>query len=400
MGNSLMDSSQYPIQVALPLIVINDGKELKIDISLSATDLFDCQSAFSMKSTLLVPDSAFVYETNLPLTLANGYYHLQASLTDGTLNKTISTEIGIVPPPVPGLRKDSFFASNTSYLRTGEELDFLQLVGIKVQRTHIQPNQNFSKYTPSNSPLPLDFSEEDKRFRASVDHGIWVLPIVGYAFNGTRSPLAQAMNMYGPPRHFDEFVQTWKTILRHYPNIDTYEFWNEPWIFGWTWADDAAAYRLLQNKWIHMAHAVNPGIKIIAGNSCMFVEDHLELFPQSYNKSLTGISHHPYTGANSKTMRQSGQVRSIDYGYLTNRRLGLERYYLTEGGTSYRVDYSAQIDSIQKQISSLSDMLRGFSAGDEYISFIEQYTGTKIGIVSVGYKRAETIIRDNPWTKS
>ena len=226
-----MDSSQYPIQVALPLIVINDGKELKIDISLSATDLFDCQSAFSMKSTLLVPDSAFVYETNLPLTLANGYYHLQASLTDGTLNKTISTEIGIVPPPVPGLRKDSFFASNTSYLRTGEELDFLQLVGIKVQRTHIQPNQNFSKYTPSNSPLPLDFSEEDKRFRASVDHGIWVLPIVGYAFNGTRSPLAQAMNMYGPPRHFDEFVQTWKTILRHYPNIDTYEFWNEPWIF-------------------------------------------------------------------------------------------------------------------------------------------------------------------------
>jgi adenylosuccinate synthase len=36
----------------------------------------------------------------------------------------------------------------------------------------------------------------------------------------------------------------------------------------------------------------------------------------------------------------------------------------------------------------------------EYISFIEQYTGTKIGIVSVGYKRAETIIRDNPWTKS
>jgi adenylosuccinate synthase len=36
----------------------------------------------------------------------------------------------------------------------------------------------------------------------------------------------------------------------------------------------------------------------------------------------------------------------------------------------------------------------------EYLSFIEQYTSTKIGIVSVGFKREETIIRDNPWTKS
>ncbi len=35
----------------------------------------------------------------------------------------------------------------------------------------------------------------------------------------------------------------------------------------------------------------------------------------------------------------------------------------------------------------------------EYIDFIEEYTETKIGIVSVGYKRTQTIIRKDPWIK-
>lgn len=35
----------------------------------------------------------------------------------------------------------------------------------------------------------------------------------------------------------------------------------------------------------------------------------------------------------------------------------------------------------------------------EYISFIEEYCETEIGIVSVGYERSDTIIRKNPWTR-
>lgn len=35
----------------------------------------------------------------------------------------------------------------------------------------------------------------------------------------------------------------------------------------------------------------------------------------------------------------------------------------------------------------------------DYIRFIELYTETDIGIISVGYDRSETIVRKNPWTK-
>ncbi|MEW5815418.1 MAG: adenylosuccinate synthetase, partial [Spirochaetota bacterium] len=36
----------------------------------------------------------------------------------------------------------------------------------------------------------------------------------------------------------------------------------------------------------------------------------------------------------------------------------------------------------------------------EYIRFIEDYTGTPIDIVSVGYNRSQTIQRKNLWTRS
>jgi adenylosuccinate synthase len=36
----------------------------------------------------------------------------------------------------------------------------------------------------------------------------------------------------------------------------------------------------------------------------------------------------------------------------------------------------------------------------KYIEFIEEYTGTPVGIVSVGYRRKETILRIDPWIRS
>ena len=34
-----------------------------------------------------------------------------------------------------------------------------------------------------------------------------------------------------------------------------------------------------------------------------------------------------------------------------------------------------------------------------YVEFIEDYTGTPVGIISVGYERDETFVRKNPWKK-
>jgi adenylosuccinate synthase len=46
-----------------------------------------------------------------------------------------------------------------------------------------------------------------------------------------------------------------------------------------------------------------------------------------------------------------------------------------------------------KSWEELPDEARG------YVSFIEEFTGTPIGIISVGYERSATIIRRKPWTR-
>lgn len=39
-------------------------------------------------------------------------------------------------------------------------------------------------------------------------------------------------------------------------------------------------------------------------------------------------------------------------------------------------------------------------AARDYVEFIEDYTKTEVGIISVGYERDETFIRNNPWKKA
>jgi adenylosuccinate synthase len=117
-------------------------------------------------------------------------------------------------------------------------------------------------------------------------------------------------------------------------------------------------------------------------------------------------------------LRYACFTNSIDYLALTH----LDVYDETEEikcCTAYKINgretkiFPASIEKLEKA----EPVLKGFRGwkksikncrryddlpvqAQEYLSFIEQYTGTKIGIVSVGYKRAETIIRDNPWIKS
>ena len=50
-----------------------------------------------------------------------------------------------------------------------------------------------------------------------------------------------------------------------------------------------------------------------------------------------------------------------------------------------------------KDITSYKDLPKSTK---DYLSFIEDFTGTPINIISVGYDRSQTIIKKNPWTKS
>ncbi|HEY3323507.1 MAG TPA: hypothetical protein VGP72_23845 [Planctomycetota bacterium] len=297
-----------------------------------------------------------------------GYYSVHADFSDGQKTLRRWTDFGIVPPPASGLRPDSFFSSNTSGLRTGNELKLLQMIGMKVQRAHFQPNLAAKVPATPAGALPLNFTNQDKAWAASQEAGLWVLPIAGYAFEGTKSELATLCQMHGPPRDYAEFCATWEQILKHYPEVTTIEFWNEPWIFGWTWAASGEEYRKLQKMWCEMALKVNPNYRILAGNSSMFTEDHIEHDTSCWKGLLQGTTHHPYSFSTGQPNHRAGDTgRSTDHGMQVTNRMGLPYYYLTEGGTEYSVPDSPEVIALRKSQKDLQEQLRAFPKQDQKV---------------------------------
>jgi hypothetical protein len=335
-GNDLSDHSDQAVEVYIPLILKNvEAGDVKITTSIE--DMWGNPSGIVNNPMLFeIPVSSEEHKIDVKLNLPNGFHHIRLTADNNQKHFDAGfTEIAVVPPQAEGLRPNSFFASNTSDIKLGKDLELLKLLGIKVQRTHFYPEVVNLPDEPLAKSLEFDYTKLDQDFKATRDAGIWVLPIAGYAFPGTKSELANKMNLHGPPRHFAEFVLSWKEIIKRYPEIRVWELWNEPWIFEWTWAATAAEYREMHELWCREILDADPDVRIVAGNSCMFVEDNLEPFPETWKGMMHAISHHPYANAEARSLRHNAQIRSIDYGYLVNKRMDLPWYYITEGGSLY-----------------------------------------------------------------
>jgi hypothetical protein len=304
--------------------------------------------------TLDVPTGGRLVLTELPFAAPSvGWWRLRTELgaPDG-LRFTAEGDLGIVPAPHSGARPNSFFGSNNAPVQPGEGGEMTQLLGMKVSRRQVPGITTFRAEDvpePSDKPLPLEMRRIDADFEGARALGITPMTVPGYSFfagsKQLRSHLAEIVNMYGPPRHFGEFNATWRTILERYPEIRLVEFWNEPWIIGWTWGDTPAEYRELQTGWARMALALHPDMRILAGNSVMFMEDHVEPFPECWKGLIAGLSHHPYTrSVDRPNLRGGDQRRAMDYGWIVTRRMGLDYYYITEGGTMYRTPSPLEAD--------------------------------------------------------
>ena len=343
-----------------------NGKDQTISLKLSAVDFLGKTARWEKQVEIQAPANGAKTKQEISLEAGPGYFSIQAEFSTATEKLERWTDLGVIPPPHPGLRPDSFFASNTSGLKTGIELKLLQMIGMKVQRVHFQPSLAAKPPAKPAGPLALNFKEQDKRWAASKEAGIWALPIAGYSFEGTLSEQATQIQMYGPPRDFEEFVSTWEQILKHYPELTTCEFWNEPWIYGWTWAANGEEYRKLQKMWCEMALKVNPKYRILAGNSSMFCEDHIEPDPACYKGLLQGTTHHPYsfsTGASSFRAGDTG--RSTDHGMNVTNRMGLPFYYLTEGGTEYNATETQETLLLRKKLAALQSEMKGIKKEEQ-----------------------------------
>ena len=361
---------QQPIRVPLKFSLTSASpKAQRVRATLSTADLWDKPGGWRQQLTVDLPAGATL-QREVILEAGPGYHQILGQFESEQANISAWTDIGIIPPTHPGLRPDSFFASNTSHLRLGDELRLLQVLGMKVQRSHLPL---FLLADPlkvaTGAPLPIDVEATGQHLEPSKAAGIWVLPIVGYALEGARSPLSEAMKMHGPPRNFEEFVATWELIVKRYPEITTYEFWNEPWIFGWTWAATPDEYRQLQTMFFRMALKHNPKMRLIAGNSSMFTEDHIEAYPDCWKGMMAGTSHHPYTGCHDDNVRSGAQGRSTDHGYQVTQHMGLPYYYLTEGGTWYsQTSYPPEIQEARKRKDNAQVQLRDLGEPDDNVA--------------------------------
>jgi hypothetical protein len=322
-----------------------NGVAHDIVAALDVADIFHrTQPDSSLPVTIHLPADRSKARITFPLSFGIGYYTINVTLTEGAVTLARSTDLGVVWPPYPGVRPNSLFSSNVAP-QQAENLQLLETIGMKVLRTHFIPAVNatsasWPKDFPAGQAAPLDFTALDKEWNELKAHGLWVLPVAGYSLGGAavfdRTPLAERLGMYGPPNDQKRFIRTWATVLEHYPELTTIEFWNEPWTFGWTWAATPDAYRQLQKDWCTMALVLNPHYRLLAGSSVAFVRDELEPFPECWEGLLQGVTNHPYTqSVQQKNFRAGDIFRSIDEIRLTARDLGLPYSYLTEGGTAY-----------------------------------------------------------------
>ena len=132
--------------------------------------------------------------------------------------------VAVVPPPIPGPRAESFFASNTHPGGSGERAEFHHLVGLKVYRNHFaDPSHCQGKLIPKNigDPFEINWEPIDRMMKGVVANEMtFGVGIIGYAFPGNEE--AQLYHQYGPPRDNQEFANIVAQIIARYNYLVPY----------------------------------------------------------------------------------------------------------------------------------------------------------------------------------
>ena len=362
----LQPASLVKTPVILHLALKGSGATTHADVIFTAEDIFEQPLDWKDKESVDLGADGYALK-NVPFPPPGpGYFLIHAQVQAGNETAAAWTDFGVVAPPFPGKRPDSFFASNTSYFRSGAELDLLEVIGMKVERVEFYPKMVKDPPTvPSGEPVPMDFTAQDKVWANTKARGIWVLPMIGYSIPGDNLPLGEDLGMYGPPQDNARFAATWASIMRHYPEISTVEMWNEPWIFGWTFAGTPAEYCDMQKAVCEAMLKVNPNLRILAGSSTSFVTDNIEPTPSCWRGILSGISQHPYTvNISEANARPGDQMRAIDETPLFSRRMKLPYAYLTEGGVWYSKEQQ-KIDALTAEAAAMTAEEKASSHGKD-----------------------------------
>ena len=304
-----------------------------------------------------------------------GYFQITASIQAGPDTATAVGDFGIVPPPHPGVRPDSIFCTTTGQA----DLDLFQAVGFKKNRITLQPAMgDASGMAPGQVP-PLDWSAADQKFADYKAHWTWPWVLTNYTIgnNDPVSPMAKATGMYGPTDDELRYAKIFALDFQHFPEIKFTEFYNEPWLYGYGFAGDAAQYDKFQEMFCKEVLKLRPDMKIIVGNSDSFVADNIAPTPSCWKGLVSGLSSHPYTKDDGDISWRSGaNTRAYDAVVQMSHRMGLPYACLTEAGSAYgepsinapaaikALPADVKLTTIAKKFHAVTKQLQGMDKDD------------------------------------
>ena len=227
--------------------------------------------------------------------------------------------VGVVPRPRPGLCPLSMFGTNNPWYPDAAER--MERIGMKIARYHfgqdaIQPRKGV-----------WDYKRMDEAFEHFKDHGIVMMPILGYAAPWDISePPPGFRKAYGPPGDYENWAEfVYRTVARYSRYCVGWEVWNEPWIRGWTWHDTAAEFRKFLRVTYESAKKADPNALVICGHSASFLND---IILVGDGKLLDSDSNHPYKTPPPEEVF----LKYTDYGIQVAAAAGLQPHWITEEG--------------------------------------------------------------------
>ena len=307
-------------------------------MTLKAEDIFTKPVPLNGESQISVPLQKGEGAQDIPFNAPGpGYFQITASIQAGSDTATALADFGIVPPAHPGVRPDSLF-STTGGEAKEPQMELWQAVGMKKNRTTLQPALVTTDGMAPGQVPPLDWTLPDQKLADYKAHWVWPFILTNYVLgkNDPLSPMAIATGMYGPPADEARYAKVFGLIFQHFPEIKACEFYNEPWLFGYGFAGGAAEYDKFQKMFCQEVLKLRPDMRILAGNSDSFAADNIEPTPSCWKGLLSGISDHPYTKDDTDPSWRAGyNARAYDAVVQMSHRMGLPYAYLTEAGTAY-----------------------------------------------------------------
>lgn len=322
----------------LGLYVIEEGEETSAGVwaelkntSLSAVngtvemvtyrrDLSQPMEPVATKEISIPAEETLKVYLNTPVLPDFDYYWCEITVKKGTeVVGRKQTGFSLIHKAHEGIIEDSVFGANifdggsdpTALQEISERLGMKWRRGIpNLQQDWIKPTPDSPTWDQEGGP-----TENLARARASIEewesYGVKTLGYINYNNTWNVEPIPGRSN-YGAhenrPHDLDIQAEVvYHTIKGLADKCQYWELWNEPWIFGWTWATGTPQdYRDMVNKIYDKIHS-DPSLdqydlKTIGGGSTAFDRDCMYPYDASINDwtqvKIDGSANHAYGSPN------------------------------------------------------------------------------------------------------